>query len=160
MRDPYDYGYSHDFAKSFTLEVASALIAGRNLRFNPNGDSVILKRLKEDVQAGKLTVTGGQVERAAVARWLVENGLTSAYEFDLDVTSTHDIDPDELPEELAAANIMLRAYKNHTPASSLTPKQWIIDRLERDYPHFSQEQRKRIATVANPDKSSGRRKRL
>ena len=159
MRDSFDYGFSHDFVKSFTLEVASALISGLNLRFKPGGDPIILMRLKSDVQARNLTLTAnGQVDRGEIVRWLAANGLTSIYKFDLVDVTNHGIDPDDIPDELAAANIVFRAFKQHAPPSPLTAKQWITARLEKDFDHLTPEQRKRIAIVANPDKTTGRKK--
>lgn len=158
MTDSFDYGFSYYFARSFTLEVSSALISGLNLRFKPGGDPIILKRLKDDAQAGKLTLNAdGQVDRGEVVRWLAANGLSSEFKFDLETADTGCLDPDELPDELDAANIVFRAYQKRISKSPHTAKQWIANYLEKHFAHFNPEQRKRIAIVANPDKSTGRK---
>ena len=96
MRNSFGYGFSYDFAESFTLEVASAFISGLNLRFKPGGDPIIVKRLKDDAQAGKLALNAdGQVDRGEVGRWLAANGLTSEFKFDLETADTGGLDPDE-----------------------------------------------------------------
>ena len=70
-----------------------------------------------------------------------------------------DIDPSDLPEELDAANVAFRAVLNGHGEQAATFKNRLIDYLKTNYPHLKMEAVDRIATVANPDKARGRKKR-
>jgi hypothetical protein len=70
-----------------------------------------------------------------------------------------DIDPADLPDELHAANIAFRAVTNGHGDKSATFKNRLIDYLEKNFPGLNNEAVQRIATVANPDKAPGRKKR-
>lgn len=69
-----------------------------------------------------------------------------------------EIDPLDLPLELDAANMAFRAVSKGFGDQSVTPKNRLIAYLQKHYPDFKKEQVKRIATVANPDKTTGRKK--
>jgi hypothetical protein len=69
-----------------------------------------------------------------------------------------DIDPSDLPVELDAANLAFRALTNGYGEQSATPRNRLIDYLKNHFKDFKEEQIQRIATVANPDKSAGRKK--
>ena len=68
------------------------------------------------------------------------------------------IDPLDLPAELDAANMAFRAVTNGYGDTTTTPKNRLTNYLQKHYPAFKPEQVNRIATVANPDKSTGRKK--
>lgn len=111
-----------------------------------------------------------RVSRAEIARWLAVVGLRSVYRFDLspietqasnvgmEISEVEAIDPSDLPPELDAANMAFRAITNGYGDQSATARNRLIDYLEKNYPEFKPEQVRRIATVANPDKSTGRKK--
>lgn len=71
-----------------------------------------------------------------------------------------EVDPSDLPAELDAANMAFRAVRNGYGDQSATARNRIVGYLEKHYSEFTPEQVKRIATVANPDKSTGRKKRV
>ena len=101
-------------------------------------------------------------DRAEIVRWLGVVDATSKYQFDLGPTSTRgdaEIDPSDFPDELDAANIAFRSVKNGYGDQSATPKNRTIAFLQENYPRLSNEAVQRIATVANPDKTTGRKKR-
>ena len=70
----------------------------------------------------------------------------------------NEIDPSDSPPELDAANMAFRAVSNGYGNQSATVRNRLIEYLEKHYPSFKGEQVQRIATVANPDKSTGRKK--
>ena len=67
-------------------------------------------------------------------------------------------DPLDLPYELDAANIAFRAVMNGHGGNGTTFKNRLIAYLRENY-DFKEEALQRIATVANPDKSAGRKRR-
>jgi hypothetical protein len=69
-----------------------------------------------------------------------------------------EVDPSDLPPELDAANMAFRAVTNGYGDPTVTPRNRLVDYLEKNYPDFKAEQVQRIATVANPDKTTGRKK--
>ena len=69
------------------------------------------------------------------------------------------IDPSDLPEELDAANMAYRAVLNGFDILTGTFKNKLIEFLSTNYSHLGNEALDRIATVANPDKTRGRKKR-
>ena len=71
---------------------------------------------------------------------------------------SQEIDPSDLPPELDAANLAFRAVANGYGDQTATPKERLIAFLEQNYPDFNSKQIQRIATVANPDKSTGRKR--
>jgi hypothetical protein len=109
-------------------------------------------------------------ERAELVRWLSEVGLHSSYRFDLShldvgesLTGTKaieddGIDPSDLPPELDAANTAFRAITKGYGDQAATLRNRLVDFLGKHYPDFNSEQVQRIATVANPDKTTGRKK--
>lgn len=68
-------------------------------------------------------------------------------------------DPADLPYELHAANIAFRAVTNGHGDKSATFKNRLISYLETNFADLNSEAVQRIATVANPDKTPGRKKR-
>lgn len=97
--------------------------------------------------------------RATLADWLDAIQLKSAYQFRQgDANTKEELDPLDLPEELDAANmahrLVLKGYGN--PAATFRNR--ILAYLKENYPHMKPDAIKRIATVANPDKSTGRKK--
>ena len=106
-----------------------------------------------------------KVERAEISRWLKAIDLQSVYQFDLvassadgAIQSNEEIDPSDLPPELDAANMAYRAITKGYGDQSATARNRLIDFLKKNYPGFKAEQVLRIATVANPDKTTGRKK--
>lgn len=108
-----------------------------------------------------------EFDRQSIARWLAATGMKSVYQFyrvNCSLTTPvvsepdSDIDPTELPPELDAANMAFRAITMGYGDQSATPRNRLIDYLENNFPHFKPEQVQRIATVANPDKTTGRKK--
>ncbi len=70
-----------------------------------------------------------------------------------------EIDPCDIPMELDAANLAFRAVSNGHGERSATFKNRLINYLEKNFTDLKPEAVQRIATVANPDKSTGRKKR-
>lgn len=88
------------------------------------------------------------------------NGNTvSTAPLEKEVTPEADIDPSDLPHELSAANIAFRAVTNGHGDPTATFKNRLIHYLENNFPGLNNEAVQRIATVANPDKAPGRKKR-
>lgn len=103
--------------------------------------------------------------RDTIAKWLDANGLVSSYDFGKDGNNLIDlrqdqseVEPSNLPLELDAANVVFRAFTIQYRDSTLTPKKWLIEYLKKHYGDFKAGQIQRIATVANPDKTTGRKK--
>ena len=70
-----------------------------------------------------------------------------------------EIDPSDLPIELDAANMAYRAVLNGYGSQSDTFKNRLTDYLKTNFTDLTTEAVQRIATVANPDKTTGRKKR-
>ena len=111
--------------------------------------------------------------RYSIVDWLADVGFKSVYQFDLrqpiaggvmveimvsKETMKTDIDPADLPEELHAANIAFRAVTNGHGDPSATFRNRLIGYLETNFLGLSNDAVRRIATVANPDKTTGRQK--
>lgn len=75
-----------------------------------------------------------------------------------DISYEVEIDPIDLPLELDAANMAYRAVLKGYGEQGDTPKNRLIAYLQATYKHLTPNAVERIATVANPDKSTGRRK--
>jgi hypothetical protein len=104
-------------------------------------------------------------ERASIAIWLDAIGMQSRYSFRRGAatpvaseTESTEIDPSDLPIELDAANLAFRAVMNNYGDQSTTPRNRLVDYIEEHFPEFKPEQVQRIATVANPDKTTGRKR--
>jgi hypothetical protein len=69
------------------------------------------------------------------------------------------VDPADLPNELQAANIAFRAVSNGHGDQSSTFKNRLTVYLQENFKDLGAEAIARIATVANPDKSRGRKNR-
>ena len=67
-----------------------------------------------------------------------------------------DADPSDLPDELDCALMALRAIRNGY-GTETTPRKRIVEWLAAHRPDLTDDARKRIATVANPDKATGRK---
>ena len=75
------------------------------------------------------------------------------------VADEQDIDPSDMPCELDAANMAYRAvFKGY--GKSDTFKNKLIEYLNKEHPGFKKTQVARIATIANPDKTTGRKKNI
>jgi len=155
----------YDFHNKFTIELASALIAGLEPRHHPAGSKTIAQRMRADVSEGKLSLVENQADRNEIARWLAESQLKSDYVFDLrrsvsddQVKASSNSAPEDLPEQLDIANITYRAVSNGYGDNAATFRNRMVDYLKSNYPELSTEAVNRIATVANPDKSPGRKK--
>lgn len=70
-----------------------------------------------------------------------------------------DPDPQDLPFELQVANIAFRAVSNGYGDQSATFKNRLTAYLQEQYKDLGTEAINRVATVANPDKSRGRKNR-
>lgn len=99
------------------------------------------------------------------ARWLDVIGQPSMYSFNGMLTPPatkavlpKEIDPSDLPDELDCANLAYRAVKNGYGDQSKTLKNRTVEYLENTYPNLKPEAVQRIATVANPDRSRGRKR--
>jgi hypothetical protein len=68
-------------------------------------------------------------------------------------------DPADLPDELYMANLAFRAVTNGHGKQSDTFRNRIISYLKLNYPNLKNDPLQRIATVGNPDKSTGRKRR-
>lgn len=109
--------------------------------------------------------------REDIRSWLENSGLSTSSKYDfgrglavksvdeLRASNAPDIDPTDLPEELDAANMAFRAVATGYGDQSATQRNRLVDYLKTHYSAFKSEQVERIATVANPDKSTGRKKR-
>ncbi len=80
--------------------------------------------------------------------------------FEQDAVSKQEnyLDPGDYPDELFAAIDAYRAVMNGYGDQSATPRKRLIALLKERYPDLKSEARERVATVANPDKSPGRKK--
>jgi len=115
-----------------------------------------------------LKFSNQKFSRKQLTGWLKAIGMKSVYQFALRNDSTTptaiaqsdpDIDPFDLPPELDIANIAWRSVQNGYGLQSDTPRNRLIDYLGKNYKMLKPEAVQRIATVANPDKSPGRKKR-
>jgi len=103
--------------------------------------------------------------RAELARWLSAIGLKSLYSFERGqaqsadiVALSSDIDPSDFPNEMSAANIAFRAVTNGYGDPRATFKNRLIEYLNDNYSGLKRDAILRIATVANADKTPGRKK--
>lgn len=98
--------------------------------------------------------------RETLADWLDAIQFKSTYHFRMgNAQPKEDLDPLDLPDELDAANVVYRMVRNGYGNQADTPRARILACLKENYPNFSDDAIKRIATVANPDKSTGRKKK-
>lgn len=75
------FGSTYDFQEIFSIEEASALIAGILPRFHPRGNEPIAARIRSDAAKGLLVLTDGVIQRTEISRWLGSAGLPSEYLF-------------------------------------------------------------------------------
>lgn len=104
--------------------------------------------------------------RHVVADWLNAIPLKSIYQFRPDqpsdqseISNDSTIDPSDLPAELDAANMALRAVTNGYGDQSKKPRIRLVNYLKNHHPELGHEAVERIATVANPVKTPGGMKR-
>jgi hypothetical protein len=144
--------------------LSSVQLAVQSSGVKPTNDNLFIALV-----AAQLHKFDDQVfSRAQLRDWLAANEMESIYDFEepaqrVATTAVEpppaeaDIDPSDLPEELQAANIAYRAVHNGY-GDGMTFKARLVQYLEANF-SFSDEAVQRIATVANPDKAAGRRKR-
>ncbi len=121
-------------------------------------------------RAGIEQIDEAVFSRVEIHRWLKAINAKSQYSFSLSEQASEiasddktqkveqvelEIDPSDLPLELDAANMAFRAITKGYGDKNSTPRNRLIDFLKNNYPDFKPEQVKRIATVANPDKTTG-----
>ena len=105
-----------------------------------------------------------EFERSSIARWLIQIEMKSIYQFGhklsniLDEATKTNIDPADPSDELSAANIAFRAVTNGHGDPNATFRNRLIGYLETNFNDLSTDAVKRIATVANADKTHGRQK--
>lgn len=131
--------------------------------WNPDEEDI---EFEEWLVNDKLTEFSVQkFSRHEVSAWLQAIGEKSAYQFNTEhallyaaeAKSEIELDPSDYPEELDAANMAFRAIKNGEGNPKDTFRKRIVSYLEKNYPNFKPDAVQRIATVANPDKSTGRK---
>lgn len=97
--------------------------------------------------------------RETLADWLDAIKLNAAYQFRSEVAPAEELlDPVDLPEELDAAMLAHRRVLNGYGNPTATFRNRILAFLKECYPHMKPDAIERIATIANPDKSPGRKK--
>lgn len=69
-----------------------------------------------------------------------------------------ELDPQDRPEELDSANMAFQAVTNGYGDQSETFRIRLVDYLKKTFPKFTNDAVQRIATVANPSKTPGRKK--
>ena len=79
---------------------------------------------------------------------------------DINASNSQKFDPLDLPAELDGANMAFKAVLNGYGDQFATQRNRLIEYLQANYSMFKPEQVSRIATVANPDISPGRKKKL
>ncbi len=106
-----------------------------------------------------------EFSRKNIADWLEGIGMASRYAFrrkDVKANALSqvlpDVDPLDLPPELDAANMAFMMVSKGYGDQAATPRNRLVEYLEKHYPDFKSDAVQRIATVANPDKSTGRKK--
>ena len=157
MRSPtaLDVGWPNDALESVEM---SELYR----RLDPDNDSNFVNWLGDEYYSGFDTQ---RFSRREIALWLVAIGQKSAYSFDPALTSGQvqvdigaDLDPLDLPFELDCAMQAFRAVSNGHGNKTATFKNRLRAYLEETYQSLTPEAMKRIAILANPDKTPGRQK--
>lgn len=132
--------------------------------WNPDEEDI---EFEEWLVNDKLTEFSVQkFSRHEVYAWLQAIGEKSAYQFNIEHVLLHaaeakseiELDPSDLPEELDAANMAFRAVSNAKGKPTETFRKRIIAYLKENHPNLTDEAIKRISTLANSDKSPGRKK--
>ena len=162
-----------EFANSAPPEMLESVgVRGRASNLDEPGSSYrFYEWLCDDKESGVETQRFG---RQVLADWLLAIGMPSKYSFVPIKQTSHasaqnelqsvvgscmsEIDPSDLPPELDAANMAFRAVMRGY-GQSASKRNCLIEYLQAHYSHFKTEQVQRIATVANPDKTTGRKKR-
>ncbi|WNO03175.1 hypothetical protein [Rhodoferax mekongensis] len=159
--DPIETLYSAEPDLSELPSVALERLRYRNDCFN---EETPLADWFADNRAPKFE--NQEFSRKSISSWLAAIGMKSVYQFERadsddlksSLSDEREIDPSDLPPELDAANLAYRAIANGFGDQSATPRNRLIQFLRTNFPDFKTEQIERIATVANPDKSTGRKK--
>lgn len=73
-------------------------------------------------------------------------------------TEESKFDPLDFPEELDAARMAFVVVKSGNGGTGTTFRNRLIDYVKKNYPNLGKDAVSRIATVANPDKTRGRKK--
>ncbi|HPW29492.1 MAG TPA: hypothetical protein PLL01_08905 [Rhodoferax sp.] len=128
--------------------------------FPSDAKSAFYSWLSNNKESGFVSQRFSRIE---LSRWLDAIGMKSVYKF----TPEHKnqtaqepyIDPSDLPNELHAANIAFRAVTHGYGDNNETFKNRLRDYLEKHFIDLTPEAVNRIATVANPDKTTGRKTR-
>jgi hypothetical protein len=111
--------------------------------------------------------------RSEVVNWLIANNVTSEYQFYKQCDGMADskalklplpalpptVDPEDLPIELDVGRIAFQAVQNGYGNQTATFRNRLVEFIEENYKGLTGETVKRIATVANPDKTTGRKKK-
>ena len=126
---------------SITIDVATVLARRLWTYFLPN------KELDERLLQFKLTDPSGPTR--------IDKKIALA----LDDVAVVETNPNDLPAELDAAMLGFRAVSNGFGDATATFRNRLIDYLHTTYPGFKSEQVQRIATIANPDRTPGRKRR-
>ena len=161
LRPPRDWDN-----KRPAVMLASVELSRRMQELDPEFDQYLCNWLGDDSYSGFATQ---RFARSEIVAWLACIGQVSIYAFDGNqpvnpgAASAADkgsvIDPEDLPSELDCANQAFRAVSNGFGDAAATFKNRLTDYLEKTHTTLTQDAVKRIATVANPDKSPGRPKR-
>jgi hypothetical protein len=139
----------------YAVEISSGSIDGRECRFMGRDYGSRWQETNYIFNISSVTILGSELERfvlSHVAQATVDPKTNS--------TIASDIDPSDLPRELDAAMMAFRAVTNGYGDTSATFKNRLIDYLEKSFEHLGKEAIQRIAIVANPDKSTGRKKSI
>jgi len=168
MRLHYQYAIAQissdfdDTAINAQIALPSVKSDGLNRRYWLGGEET---NLSDWLNSWQSNFDTQDFRRDSIARWLRAIGMKSIYQFDRTQSPKHeavietDIDPADLPDELSAANIAFRAVTKGHGDPAATFKNRLIDYLGSNFPSLNSEAVQRIATVANPDKAPGRKKR-
>ena len=102
--------------------------------------------------------------RKQISNWLGVIGMVSLYPFErsgVKLGATHtdqsEVDPSDMPLELDIANIAYRAVTNGYGDPMATPRSRLVAYVKEHFVELKPDTVKRIATIANPDKSVGRK---
>ena len=112
----------------------------------------VQKRIDKILDTDRARV-GGEIQRLRVRQAEVEADKPFV------IKPLAEIDPSDLPDELHMANLAFRAVTNGHGKQSDTFRNRVISYLKLTYPNLKNDPLQRIATVANPDKSTGRKRR-
>lgn len=110
--------------------------------------TMVFDVVKQAVEAAKQREIRQAAELAALREKLLEAQAA--------LKAAEDADPSDLPDELDCALMALRAIRNGY-GTETTPRKRILEWLAAHRQDLTDDARGRIATVANPDKATGRK---